>query len=59
MKDLWRVDNERGYWITEFCDSFSSDSMQWEKLKRTINDSDSGADDTIEISFNSDGAKRS
>lgn len=46
MKDLWRMDNERGYWIRKErerasfmnCDSFWTFVQCSEKLKRTIND---------------------
>lgn len=43
MKDLWRMDNERGYWIREGerkmnCDSFWTFVQCSEKVKRTIND---------------------
>jgi hypothetical protein len=47
MKDLWRMDNERGYWIRQRasergremnCDSFWTFVQCSEKVKRTIND---------------------
>lgn len=41
MKDLWRMDNERGYWITALgcVILFGHRSIQCsEKLSRTIND---------------------
>lgn len=62
MKDLWRMDNERGYWIRGRgrekymnCDSFWTFIQCSEKVRRTVNDFETerkSKKNTIEISFN-------